>query len=315
MITTPTVLILGAGASASYRLPHGGDLIRHIQSRLSNKNSIFYRGILNAGFSEKEMSNFISAVTKANPPSLDIFLEGNAELIRLGKHLIALTIKNIENTTDFNASNDDWLRYLFYTHLKTNYWDIHNNQLSIITFNYDRSVEQHLHDMLSGNNISVEQDKISEAINKLKILHVYDKLGPLEWQDSNGISFRVQEKELSSSNDILSKMANNIKIMPEASGYYEKFEEAKRLIREAKVVYFMGFGYHIVNLNRIDFPHIIKPGGFTPGKILQGTAWDLKPLEKKRLISNSNGLFNEGLNSNLRNVKCLSFLQEYAKIE
>jgi hypothetical protein len=71
-------------------------------------------------------------------------------------------------------------------------------------------------------------------------------------------------------NDSITAAADNIRIMPEERRELpEEFQEARRLIANAEALYFLGFGYHQTNMDRLGIDASIKPS-----KVM-GTAYKL----------------------------------------
>src|SRR5687767_3207796 len=143
MLTRRTVLILGAGASKPYDFPIGAELSELIIQRLRSGGE--YHAFLRErlGHSAQELDNFRDEFFYSGKASIDAFLEHRKDLVDLGKKLIALTLIPFENSASLFRFQNSWLRYMF-SKLNSSFDDFQNNQLSIITFNYDRCVEHFL---------------------------------------------------------------------------------------------------------------------------------------------------------------------------
>ena len=74
MIKNPTVLILGAGASYPYRFPLGEEMVTGILNKMTAEPETFY-----AGTRPGDLEDFKQKLRKADPTSIDAFLEGNDE--------------------------------------------------------------------------------------------------------------------------------------------------------------------------------------------------------------------------------------------
>ena len=148
MITKPTVLILGAGASAPYGFPVGSRLRELILSRITDRVTLAHIGKLH---NPRNVSNFLDSF-KRSLLSIDAFLEHRQDYMEIGKACIAAILIPFEHPeylyTQF--SNDLNVKFLcspWYAHLvrrltaTTDPGDFHNHALSVITFNYDRSFE------------------------------------------------------------------------------------------------------------------------------------------------------------------------------
>jgi hypothetical protein len=90
MITTPTVLILGAGASCPYGFPTANGLkddIREAFSHPTTKGSQLLSG--KSGYSPDEFFEFRDAFLKSGRSSVDSFLEHRPKFLDVGKLAIA----------------------------------------------------------------------------------------------------------------------------------------------------------------------------------------------------------------------------------
>jgi hypothetical protein len=87
MIRRPTVLILGAGASAEYEFPVGRSLLLQIVHELRGPSP--FQFVMKAcGFSDELIKQFCRELSDSNQPSVDAFLEqhkDNTDYERLGK--------------------------------------------------------------------------------------------------------------------------------------------------------------------------------------------------------------------------------------
>lgn len=124
MISIPTVLILGAGASHDYGFHCGEELKQRVLSGLSSvvSHSQFPsnadgRILHDLGFTQTEIRDFLSAFNFSGTISIDAFLEHRSEdLVRLGKTVIALYLCPLEDLGElFRKVNgrQDWYQYLY----------------------------------------------------------------------------------------------------------------------------------------------------------------------------------------------------------
>jgi hypothetical protein len=96
MITTPTVLVLGAGASCPYGFPTAKQLKNRIcQVFESNTPAIRLLGD-NAAPTENFLQ-FREAFWRSGTPSVDEFLQGRPEFLNVGKLAIAYCLIPYEN--------------------------------------------------------------------------------------------------------------------------------------------------------------------------------------------------------------------------
>ena len=145
MIEHPTVLVLGAGASCPLGFPTGRELLEQIVSATDHppSNSLG-KLLLGCGFDGEKITDFGKTLSFSQQNSVDAFLEHRSEeYLAIGKTAIAGALSPYE-TMGSLTKNGEWYRYLF-SHLKGSFNDFDKNQLAIITFNYDRSIEQFLY--------------------------------------------------------------------------------------------------------------------------------------------------------------------------
>ena len=173
MITTPTVLVLGAGASCPYGFPTAKELKNRICEVFSNPD-VIRRLAEGLERSRDQFVEFRESFWRSGTSSVDAFLEGRPEFLDVGKLAIAYCLIPFENEADLYrppTDDGDWYLYLS-ERLNASFDEFENNKLSIITFNYDRSLEHHLFNSLRNwHGRSV--DECIEKLAKVPIIHVY----------------------------------------------------------------------------------------------------------------------------------------------
>jgi hypothetical protein len=162
---------------------------------------------------------------------------------KLGKLAIASQLLkcespiNLENPID---ANDHWLMYLWSCLTRNDLpkSEFKNNNIKIITFNYDRVVEQYFQTVLM-KYYGVGLDEAIDLRKHIEIIHVYGVLQKLEDRPYGKI-------------DDLSKASECIKVIPEARKEDEtEFTRAKEIISWANKICFIGFGFDEINLSRL----------------------------------------------------------------
>ena len=121
------------------------------------------------------------------------------------------------------------------------------NQASFITFNYDRSLEYFVGRALadSYNKTDVE---VATVMKNIPIIHVHGRLGYLPWQQQEN----ARPYAPGATAEVLDMCAQEIKVMHEGTdANTPEFEDAKRLLMEAKRIYFMGVGFNSLNLHQL----------------------------------------------------------------
>ena len=123
--------------------------------------------------------------------------------------------------------------------------DFGKNQLTFITFNYDRSLEHFLYTALI-HKYGKTTEEVAAILNDIPIIHVHGILGKLPWQIS-GTNASRPYNNLSGAKEIQSA-ADQIIIVSEGEDTSAEFQEASNLLKSANRIYFLGFGYNDNNL-------------------------------------------------------------------
>jgi len=263
MIRVPTALVLGAGVSLSYGYPLGSGLVEDV---LGNVDSEYWAQIImHCGVDRREISRFKSELQLSQQASIDRFLEHRPELMRVGKLAIALALmlreRNDVLLTDFGIRKAGIYHYL-YEKLNATWDSFNQNKLSIVTFNYDRSIEHFLFSALK-HSYDKSDGETSEAIANIPIIHVHGWLGPLPWQAEGGRPYapvlapdsaraviRNPKLRLPIAQSV-QRASEQIIVVSQANPNTEEFQEAHALLEAAERIYFLGFGFHRDNLTRL----------------------------------------------------------------
>jgi hypothetical protein len=247
VITTPTVLVLGAGASVPYRFPSSEELKRVICETLGAANSRATQFLAEKyDHSPHEFVEFREAFRRSGTSSVDEFLEHRPEFIPVGKLAIAYCLipyENEENLFSTSGRGGDWYQYLF-TKMNAPFEEFGNNRLSIVTFNYDRSLEHYLLTVLQ-NAYGCSVEECQQAVAKIPIIHVYGQLSRIPYPEPSSRPY-VPDPEYT--NHFVGYAAAGIKILHETE---PELHEAHRLLTEAQKICFLGFSYHPLNAQRL----------------------------------------------------------------
>lgn len=280
MIKTKTVFILGAGASWPYNYPTGQELRKSI----CINDIIRIRTPQIIKELEYQIENIRRSFENSGNESIDLFLARNHECENIGKLLIVAHILSAEYSSTFNErmpenkKNQDWYKYLFgrMTSKLTNpdsYKKFNQNNVSFITFNYDRSLEYYMSNALRNSFSKAPSGEITEQIKSMPIYHVYGKVAGLEYEDGPAVQYgRIQ----STVYEEILNLTKNIRVVFERTNH--EVEKIKNVISEAKRVFFLGFGFAPENLEAIGIPEV-----FGKEKEIWGTAYGLLDEEIKRI--------------------------------
>ncbi len=311
------VFVLGAGASCPYGFPSGRELreqiIDHHVGDISNYLSAREgaRGFM-PQYQERAMQ-FVEALRKSTTKSIDLFLARNPEFSEDGRRAIAFRILAAEHASGFRERaqhrTHDWYTWLFEQMTdglvqKDDYSRFSENNVGIITFNYDRSLEHFLYDSLSNSFRSIGATRVIEQLNHVKICHVFSQVGPLEWQgQENDVPYRANVTGIS-----IDAVSENIRIVYD-EGKNPKLEEARSLLSKAQRVFFLGFGYADENLDALGIPGVLAK---VP--LVCGTAWHFteKEIDKVKLrLRGGDGGGAKPTATIVEDSDCLSLLRKY----
>lgn len=195
----------------------------------------------------------------------------------------------------------NWYQYIF-EKMNSKFDDFAKNNVSFITFNYDRSLKYYFFTSLKNSYGKTDQE-IYEKVKKIPIIHLHGKLGDLPWEaksETKSISYgESDEKKI----DIAS---SSIKIIHEDFENNDGFEEAYKLMRFSDRVYILGFGYHPINMKRL------KLENANASKII-GSAYDLTDKEVGEIIQKNN-LDHKLILQNIF-AENLDFLRQYCDLD
>lgn len=288
MIRLDTVFVVGAGASYDYGFPLGEDLTKEIASALNFNQSSgssppreTLRTAIQVACAHPEMRRdhgqlfrqaSLLASSLVTASSIDTFLDThshNPDFELLGKLAIAACLIDAEarsplclrqgQSMDLSVTRDTWLARLFRNSLapgvKADRIEQMFEHVSFIVFNYDRCIEHYLEHAIASH-FGVDLNMASRIVEKCRIVHPYGYLGPLH-RSNDLVSFGAKyTPEAWGTGDAILKMSKNLLTFTES----QKAESAaaRELIRHAKHVVFLGFGFAEQNVELLKAPSPIN---------------------------------------------------------
>jgi len=259
MIEEKTVLILGAGASKPYGFPLGYEL----------RDKAIKESVLGDVLDFLDMPldhyyKFTEELAHSGHSSIDAFLEEREQWLDVGKLAIVYRLLDYERRCSLfppSQPKDHWYETLWHK-MSANSWNrFKKNEINIITFNYDRSLEHYLGNILN-NNFHI---KIETAVKALPIIHVHGDLGLYKYEEY-GKTKTIYEIKVAS---------DSIKIVNETDISSKEFRKANKILIDSKRILFLGFGYHSQNMNKLSmFSASTRPGersSYTIDKLILGT--------------------------------------------
>jgi hypothetical protein len=294
-----TVFVLGAGSSAVYQFPVGERLCQLVCDELGTNSQHGINLRKYTTFKDEEITDFCRQLRMSAQPSVDAFLEYRTEFLDLGKAAMALMLVGHEASDRlWDPRDDNWMRYLF-RHLNAPFETFHEIPVSFITFNYDRSLEHFLCTALQSKYGKTEAE-CAAVLERVQIIHLHGRLGYLPWEKGEG----RRSYDAAINGEVLDTCIKNIKVVHEdiKDGRDKDFARAFDLMQKAECIYYLGFGYGPVNMDRL------KVRDLAQGKIIYGTGVGLTARECSDIVRLAGDL--SKLNP-LPGVDCIRLLREY----
>ena len=255
MIRKPTVLVLGAGASAEYGFPVGRSLLLHIVREL-RASSRLHLDMQSCGFNDDLIKQFCSELGASNQPSVDAFLEqhkDNTDYENLGKAAIAASLIRFEDTPAIDDRDELKLYEYIWHRASATPGTYSGNALSVLTFNYDRSFDEFLRRSLSASHpeFRTRGKAFEVAVGNFPILHLYGSLGSV---DNNEDSFlKYGGADHPALPPTILAAAKRIKLYHQAKFDEKSVSLIRECIETADTICFLGFGFYPMNIKILQF--------------------------------------------------------------
>lgn len=276
MITKKTVLVLGAGASAPFGFPSGAELVKRMCADLrSGPTREEIDKILEVNHFGGDLDCFLDTLARSGQLSIDAFLEHNREFLAMGKLAIAGVLLPLEDEDSlFTFDSFNWYKLLF-SQLNAEFDEFARNALSVITFNYDRSLEHFLITALKNSHPGKGYDDCIRQVQSMPIVHLHGSLGRLP-EHERDVDKGARGYVPRTSNYDLRVAEKQIRIIHEEVEKDPAFATAKELLASAEVVALLGFGYDPLNLKRLDLRGLAIDRGMGAQKCdFYGTTYEL----------------------------------------
>ncbi|MCA8983359.1 MAG: hypothetical protein R3C12_01120 [Planctomycetaceae bacterium] len=244
MITKKTCLLLGAGASTHLGFPLGAELKRQMLTAMDDWIQIKGSSIPpKLEVPVEDVKSFYEEMLHSNFSSPDAFLEKFPEHKRVGKYLMCEILSKKEIERNF-ISQAGWYQHLVNAIQVDKIEQLVENNLSIVTFNYDRSIDFKLHKFVQ-HHYRLSSDEAWQTLRAaIPIIHLHGTLG------------EYPEVPYGCTDDILER-SNSIQILHETDESSEQtkenFAQASRFLNGAETVAVFGFGFGADNVRRLNF--------------------------------------------------------------
>jgi hypothetical protein len=303
MSTVSNVLILGAGASVDFGFPSGPRLLEDICA--FDDARIKY--LIDCGCKEGNARKFIGALRDSHILSVDRFLEINDEFLTVGKTAIAAVLLEYEKASAITEKRtENWYRLLL-NELIDRGGAFPRVPLKVVTFNYDRSLEEYLFRTLPHIYTGKSELAYAQYVAQLSIYHIYGSLGTLPEQECYEKRSRVVGYGKCGDANATKLAAESIILQPETSREIGLgFSSARDIICDAYNVFFLGFGYDLTNVNRLGARCLEKATG--------GTAYELQYARRSHIERVSGGKLSMRA-GNLIDEKVFPFLYNHVNFD
>ncbi len=253
MIRTPTVFILGAGASAPHKFDTGETLLRNARMMSLETLTEYIKPLPRSGAPPLH-----DALINTGDLSIDAMLETRPDIHAPGKALMARMLLNQERTalSNHHVADRDWYGTLFTAMGAPNVEEALAQKVTFITYNYDRSLEYRLAEawrVKFDPNRAVDPPSLRRMF-----IHLHGQLGFLPEIGGEGatVSYGGSSEGITET-DVL-EASRVIKIVSEPHPDEPQFVKAREALSQAQRVIFLGFGFAPRNYERLQLETCLK---------------------------------------------------------
>jgi hypothetical protein len=315
MFKRPTVFVLGAGASHPYGFPLGSglrDIVIAPERGYPERERAFWRhpGQLARELGmEKQYRAFTEKLRLSAYASVDQFLEKNSAFTDVGRLAIAAALIPRERPPllfpPLAPRRDHWFE-VFANMLHVGDRKFLRNRVTIITYNYDRSLRNYLWNVMAARLPSTSSVRRKHFYH-LPIIHLHGQLGML------GALVDAKHGTLPYGTPLDAEAVQvamrEITVIHAANPTTHEFIAARQALREAERIYFLGFGYNPTNLDRLQVFRNSWSAKRKAKCIVRGTSVGLSERDWHATCANTLGgamplkpRYRQGITAFLRNV-------------
>jgi hypothetical protein len=246
-----TVIVLGAGASVPYGFPSGEKLLRDARALDIDGFEEFVR------FADRPIVKTLRYALRGTlERSIDAALETQVEdVVDAGKLFMARSLlqREFAMRDKFEDHAGKWHEILWEVCDSSSLDAFRASKITLITYNYDRSVEYALIRALS-TKFSTKEAKCAAALDCIGPIHLHGQLGLLPaFGASNDLTvpFGGSDADEGPTERDFQVAANAIRIVHEPRPTDEPFMRARDAIGAATRIIFLGFSYAKNNVERL----------------------------------------------------------------
>lgn len=257
-----SVLVLGAGASASYGLPLGNDLVRLILEDIDAGGDRRAHAAKWTKIPYGTLTEIATKLSLSKTDSIDDWLLKHNRFLEAGKVLICHAINSCEDSSHFGynanpALKDKWMHWLW-NRMKDGLTRVEQlreqNDIAFVTFNYDRMPEHFLFEA-AANSFDCSEEEAAKAIRQFEFVHIHGQSGFLEWDKPNATDVSNPYKAKSGTEgawELAVRCAKSIRIASEQNPS-QTIIRARELLALSRQTFLLGMGYHASNLKKLAF--------------------------------------------------------------
>jgi hypothetical protein len=271
MFEKKTVFVVGAGASKEFGMPTGDDLRNEIAALISREaaqsnapTASDFRSVLvqTIGPNWQTLQGPGIELSAALPSFVSIdealhYFSSNDKIVSIGKLAIAYILLKYERESKIKVNRNTgkpsphdcsktWLAELFSMALsfakretvKDAFANVH-----FINFNYDRVIERYIGAALT-DLAGINSDEAEAIATTLNMVRPYGDLGPLDIPNRKGIPFGYNPHQRGG----LKTIADGIRTYTEQMKDGTVRSQIAKLMHDAGLVIFIGFGFHQQNV-------------------------------------------------------------------
>lgn len=279
MFKSRTLFVVGAGASAELDLPVGSALMPVIARKLDIRFPDGYRQEggdpdvmealrAKARAAGHDVNRYVEAGWKIRDgmpiaPSIDNFLDAHQEdgfVVSSGKIAIARAILDAERGSkiyfnyqqqrkpDITKVAGTWLPAFasrLVESVSSSVIEKLFENISFITFNYDRCIETFLFHAIQ-DYYGVPESRAAEILSSLRISHPYGMVGALPWQTTSRDAVPFGAKF---GGESLLGVSEKIKTFTERVDEQTLLDQLKQQVSNAETIVFLGFSFQDQNMD------------------------------------------------------------------
>ncbi|MGN6589679.1 MAG: hypothetical protein ACTHKE_05245 [Sphingomicrobium sp.] len=338
MFRSQTVFVVGAGASCELGFPSGSQLLEQIAAsldiyfgdayRMDRGDHRLYESFQQLAQSrQRDSINHLQAAgwQVRDAASLGLSIDNvinqfadDERIALVAKLAIARNILKAEESSflrlntdrrppgiDLTSLRNTWLggfAQLLVQDMSRKHLDNIFDNISVVSFNYDRSIRRFLPYALSSQ-FGLTEREAEDVSKRLNIFHPYGNLGPLPWEATNGTDYGAADYAS------LIDVAARIKTFTEQVEDGQSLTAMRQALSDARQIVFLGFGYHRQNMT------LLSEGVKGSALRVFGTAKGLSEADRD-VVGGQTGQFIKSeyqgyTKAVLPALDCVSFIREY----